>query len=272
MAQTMPEVLDYRNLMGKLARIDSEWESLKGMLAFRSPHKKEEPIKPVVTDDALPMDRENNVVGFPSASAPVATQTGSRKISSRAAVTPAELEALTQRDEPYNYDEALTEKNEPYPYDEALTARLVKVERQLRRITLLGIACMALIIGLLAFLTFQAVRGQVVPRPALVQAEPPAAPPAPPPAEAQVAASEPQASSTAAMPAGEVCPSSDTATSPAPVVAPVHFVGSATSNKIHAPDCQWAKTIKPEKIVTFPSVAAGRAQGYLPCPACRPHD
>ena len=272
MAQTMPEVLDYRNLMGKLARIDSEWESLKGMLAFRSPHIKEEPIKPVVTDDAVPMDRENNVVGFRTASAPVTTQMELRKISCRAAVTPAELEALTQRDEPYNLDEALTEKNEEYTSDEALTARLVKVERQLHRITFLGIACMTLIIGLLAFLTFQAVRDHVVPRPAVVQAEPLAAPPAPRPAEAQVAVSEPQASSMAAMPAGEVGLSSDTATSPPPAAAPVHWVGSATSNKIHSPDCQWAKTIQPEKIIGFPSVAAAGAQGYIPCPVCRPHD
>ena len=149
--------------MGKLARIDSEWESLKGMLAFRSPHKKEEPIKPVVTGDALPMDREHNVVGFPNAAAPVITQTGLEEISSRAAVTPAELEALTQRDEPYNYDEVLTQDDGQYTYDEALTARLLKVERQLHRITFLGIACMTLIIALLAFLTFQVVRDHVVP-------------------------------------------------------------------------------------------------------------
>ena len=37
MSQSMPEVLDYRNLVGKLARIDSEWESLKGMLTFKAP-------------------------------------------------------------------------------------------------------------------------------------------------------------------------------------------------------------------------------------------
>ena len=146
------------------------------MLAFRSPHKKEEPIKPV-TDDALPMDREHNVVGFPNAAAPVITQTGLREISSRAAVTPAELEALTQRDEPYNYDEVLTQDDGQYTYDEALTARLLKVERQLHRITFLGIACMTLIIALLAFLTFQVVRDHVVPWPTVAQDKQIAAPP-----------------------------------------------------------------------------------------------
>jgi hypothetical protein len=271
MAQTMPEVLDYRNLMGKLARIDSEWESLKGMLAFRGPHKKEEPIKPTVIDDDLPMDREHNVVGFPHAAASVITQTGLREISSRAAVTPAELEALTQRDEPYN-DEALTPNDGPYVYDEALTARLLKVERQLQRITFLGIACMTLIIALLAFLTFQVVRDHVVHRPAVAQAKQITVPPSPRFGQAKVAVSEPQASSMAAMPAGEIGQSSDTDASPPPAEAPVHWVGSITSNKIHSPDCKWAKTIKPEKVISFPSVAAAEAQGYVPCPVCRPHD
>ena len=76
----------------------------------------------------------------------------------------------------------------------------------------------------------------------------------------------------AAMPAGEAGQSSDTEASPPPAEAPVHFVGSVTSNKIHSPDCKWAKTIQPEKIITFPSVAAAVAQGYIPCPVCRPHD
>lgn len=272
MAQTMPEILDYRNLMGKLARIDSEWESLKGMLAFRSPHKKEEPIKPVVIDDALPMDREHNVVGFPHPAAPAVPQTGLREISSRAAVTPAEFEALTQRDEPYSYDEALTPDDGQYAGDEVLTARLLKVERQLRRIAFLGIACMTLIIAILAFLTFQVVRDHVVPRPTVAQAKQITAPPTPRPAEAKVAVSELQASSMAAMPAGEVSQASDTEASPPPAEAPVHFVGSVTSNKIHSPDCKWAKTIQPEKIITFPSVAAAEAKGYVPCPVCRPHD
>ena len=45
MSQSMPEVLDYRNLVSKLAHIDSEWESLKGMLTFKVPYKSDEPRK-----------------------------------------------------------------------------------------------------------------------------------------------------------------------------------------------------------------------------------
>jgi hypothetical protein len=272
MAQTMPEVLDYRNLMGKLARIDSEWESLKGMLAFRSPHNKEEPIKPVDTDDALPMDRETNVVGFRAPANPIITHAGIREVSSRAAVTPEELEALTQRDEPYDYDEDMTPDEVQYNHDEALTARLVKVERRLKRLTFLGVAFMTLIIALLAFLTFQTIRDHIIPKTAVVQAEPMTPPVAPQYAEPMMTVSEPQASSMAALPAGEVGLSSETASSPPPAVATVPLVGSITSNKVHYANCKWAKTIKPEKIITFQSVAAARAQGYIPCPVCRPQD
>lgn len=48
------------------------------------------------------------------------------------------------------------------------------------------------------------------------------------------------------------------------------LVGSKTSNKYHHPDCRWAKTISPRKLVTFGSVEEARGQGYIPCPACIP--
>ncbi len=65
MSQSMPEVLDYRNLVGKLARIDSEWESLKGMLTFKAPYKNDAPAKSPAASDAFPVDMATNVVEFP---------------------------------------------------------------------------------------------------------------------------------------------------------------------------------------------------------------
>jgi pilus assembly protein CpaE len=60
----------------------------------------------------------------------------------------------------------------------------------------------------------------------------------------------------------------------APEVAPAHenpkYVGSSTSNKYHYPDCKWAKTILPEKVIGFKSVAEAKEKGYIPCPACKP--
>ncbi|MCX5890505.1 MAG: hypothetical protein NTY36_13815 [Deltaproteobacteria bacterium] len=62
----------------------------------------------------------------------------------------------------------------------------------------------------------------------------------------------------------------DTGTNVPAAVPAGKFVGSKTSNKYHHPDCRWAKTIRPEKLVTFGSVEEARDHGYIPCPACKP--
>lgn len=62
----------------------------------------------------------------------------------------------------------------------------------------------------------------------------------------------------------------DTGTNVPAAVPAVKFLGSKTSNKFHYPDCRWAKTIRPEKLLTFGSVEEARDQGYIPCPACKP--
>ncbi len=48
------------------------------------------------------------------------------------------------------------------------------------------------------------------------------------------------------------------------------FVGSRTSNKYHYPECKWAKTIRPERLLHFGSAAEAREKGYIPCPHCIP--
>ena len=62
----------------------------------------------------------------------------------------------------------------------------------------------------------------------------------------------------------------DTGTNVPAAVPAVKFVGSKTSNKYHYPDCRWAKTIRPDRLVTFGSVDAAQERGYVPCPACKP--
>lgn len=70
---------------------------------------------------------------------------------------------------------------------------------------------------------------------------------------------------------GTVSASPDDAGSKAAVSVPtVKYVGSITSNKYHYPDCKWAKTIQPEKLIGFSSVKEAREKGYIPCPVCRP--
>lgn len=70
---------------------------------------------------------------------------------------------------------------------------------------------------------------------------------------------------------GTVSASPDDAGSKASVSVPtVKYVGSITSNKYHYPDCKWAKTIQPDKLIGFSSAKEAREKGYIPCPFCRP--
>ncbi len=48
------------------------------------------------------------------------------------------------------------------------------------------------------------------------------------------------------------------------------YVGSNKAKKYHRPDCQWAKKIKPENMVTFNSAKEARQAGYVPCKVCKP--
>jgi pilus assembly protein CpaE len=48
------------------------------------------------------------------------------------------------------------------------------------------------------------------------------------------------------------------------------YVGSVTSNKYHYPECKWAKTILPEKLIGFNSVEEAQEKGYIRCPTCKP--
>lgn len=48
------------------------------------------------------------------------------------------------------------------------------------------------------------------------------------------------------------------------------FVGSATSDKYHYPDCRWAERISAANLVEFSSVEEARDAGYVPCGVCSP--
>jgi hypothetical protein len=116
MPREMPEVLDYKNLMKKLASIDGQWEELKNILAFRSPKKNLESAQQPAAPPKLPMGRDDKVVQFPHIASHPKAQT---------------------------------------VLDEfCLNARLIKAEKQINRITLMGFGFMAVIIALLAVQIF----------------------------------------------------------------------------------------------------------------------
>ena len=287
MSQSMPEVLDYRNLVGKLARIDSEWESLKGLLTFRVPDKNDEPAKSPAAHGACPMDMANNVVDFPGPSSTAKIQTGCEGIHSTLAATPRELEAITQ-------------KNGENDRDKTLMGRLITVERQIHKLTLLVTAFMTLAIALLAILTFLGFKGNFVnwstsrqPH-EIAAASNPSSPEAMVPANdrqsatvapmvpandrqlssatAMISSGDPQSVSATAIPGENVDKASEMKPSPTVAEPAPKFVGSMTSNKAHYPDCKWAAKINPKNLITFTSMAAAQEQGYIPCPVCRPHE
>jgi len=269
----MPEVLDYRNLVGRLARLDSEWESLKGLLTFKAPYKNDEPAQNPAAYDAFPTGLGNKVVEFPGASSTVKIQTGCEGIHSPLPVTPRELEAINP-------------KNGEHGHDQTLMERLNTLERQIHKLTSLVTAFMTLAIALLAVLTFLGFKDNLFNRSALRQPQEIAAAANPSSPEAMVPAndrqlssatemispSDPQSVNATARLVENVGKSAEIETSPAVAAPAPKFVGSMTSNKAHYSDCKWAAKINPKNIITFPSMAAAREQGYVPCPVCRPHD
>ena len=256
-----------------MARIDSEWESLKGMLTFKAPYKNDEPAKSGAADDASPVDMATNVVEFPGPSVTAKIETGCEGIHSTPAVTPEELAAITHK----------IEKNR---HDKTLMGRLATVERQIRKLTFLVTTFMTLAIALLAVLTFLGFKGNFVNWSASLQPQEIAAAAHPSSPEAMVPANDRQLSSAAVMnspgvpqsvsatviPEENVAKAAEMATSPAVAEPAPQFVGSLTSNKIHSPDCKWAALIDPKNLITFGSMAEAREKGYLPCPVCRPHE
>ncbi len=54
------------------------------------------------------------------------------------------------------------------------------------------------------------------------------------------------------------------------IPADYKYIGSAKSNKYHYPNCEWAKKIKSENLVTFKSAKEAKEAGYIPCKVCKP--
>lgn len=194
------------------------------------------------------------------------------------AVTPGEAEAIIDQVGKYDQDSQVLE-------------RLAKLERQNRRLTVLGfIYTILLLVSLLASgslwlqLKFSGEIGQPVSQPPPKAGDPElqtgpkvasASPVLPdssmtsarsPLEKSELPPSKPRArlSPPSAPGSDRVIQASPPTTSASP------YVGSVTSNKYHYPHCKWAKTIHPSRLRGFSSVAEAQQAGYIPCPACKP--
>jgi hypothetical protein len=320
MSYLMPESLSDVDLAGRLERVDSEWQSLKGLLALISPPKDDKSAQGSgVNDPDSRPDSDSKVIGFPKPAFQVKTSREFVGVRPPMSVTPIESEMITKKIKQHHHDGMFKE-------------RLFKMERQIRQLTFLVIASLMLAMVLSAVLAFTGFKdylvssadfrqpkditpaitapGKLSNLPPSIAISPPASlsvspltstPPIPhrevvtpgndhqslPAAPAVPANGAPAIApvvttnndpSPAATPAASdsdsqsaLAPPALTPSAPSSDSAP-KMVGSVTSNKIHTPDCKWAKLIAPKRLITFPSVEAGRAQGYVPCPVCRPHE
>jgi hypothetical protein len=190
--------------------------------------------------------------------------------------------------------DSILQKVQKINSDAEVLERVTKLERQYRKITILGSMAMTLMVLMLGVFTFFMVHGskgvffqasqtgkpsKALSMEAAAKVNPP--PPAEPVTKAhdlrvakpvamgnELKAAKPAATGNAAKPVKPVVPLVEPQMTE--TIAPVKYVGSITSNKYHYPDCKWAAQIKPDKLRTFSSVKAARGKGYIPCPTCRP--
>lgn len=232
----MPEVLEYRNLVGKLARID-------------------------------------NAVDFPGLSSTAKIQTGVEAIRSLMAVTPRELEAINQRNGENGHDKTLmgrliTVGRQIYKLTLLVTVFMTVAIALLAVLTFLGFKG--------NFVNWSPSRHPqkiaAASNPLTPEAMVPANDRQWSSATAMISPGDPQSVSAMSILVENVGKSTEMEISPAVAEPTPKFVGSMTSNKAHYPDCKWAAKINSKNLITFASMAAAWEQGYIPCPVCRPHE
>jgi hypothetical protein len=260
-----------RELMERLARVDSKLEKLlTSQVVIEEADLADVPPvpdaggapeigpDPWADDDAPEVD---DAAPFPP-----------KTLRSKAAISPVEADTILQKVQKINSDAELME-------------RVVRLEKQNRKITILGSMFMTLVVLILAAFTVLMVQANVIHQGVIRHALQKVESPKPSASKKTAPVNDPQPAGPLAKvndspAAGPVAKESDAkpVESAAPITdpksgqetAPVKYVGSITSNKYHYPDCKWAATIKPYKLRTFSSVKEAREAGYIPCPTCRP--
>ena len=262
----MSENQQSKNLMEKLIEVDIKLEVINNLLASQAPSNR----KPLAAPDLPGAENPENPIlescehsDNEEASYPWAHS--KNPLPRRAAITASEVETIFHRVEKFNREEEIME-------------RVERLERQNRKITILGslsVTFMILVLAVFTVLMFQAnLLSKGVGPQASQQGESlkqsPAQENSARVAESQPA--EPVATVTAPMPAEPMKPVTDG--KPTEAIPLVTYVGSITSNKYHYPQCKWAVQIIPQKLRTFSSVKEAQEQGYIPCPTCGPppHD
>ena len=187
----------------------------------------------------------------------------------RASVSAKEVDSIFQKVDKINRDAEVME-------------RVEKLERQNRKIVILGSMFLTLVLVLVGASTFLMVQANLLNKGVFLQAWEKVDSPKSSSGEGAAKVNDPQPPQSiaggqtpiAAEPIAEahdpkpVAAPSDP--KPAEATVPFKYVGSKTSDKYHYPGCKWATEIKPQKLIHFSSTAEARKQGYIPCPTCHP--
>ena len=266
----MSENLAPRDLMERLARVDSKLEQLlahqtlpkdEGLAETQPSHSPDEKFSADILVDDSEDKKIHPAAGFSDRS--------KNPLPSRVAISAKEVDSIFQKVEKINQDAEVME-------------RVERLERQNRKIVILGSIFMTVSLLALSVFGYLMVQGNFLNKEAFLHAGQRVDPPHSSSGEATAKVNGPQLPAPIAaahdpLPAEPVLKVSDpqpvatpTVPNPAEAATPVKYVGSMTSNKYHYPDCKWAKQILPRKLLHFPSSAEARKQGYIPCPTCHP--
>jgi hypothetical protein len=263
----MSEIEPLKDLLQRLASVDSKLEKL---LTSQLMIKREGPAEILPEPDAggsqeLEPDPWEDA-DIPDAAFPPSP------FRPGPAISPIEADTILQKVQKINRDAELIE-------------RVIKLEKQNRKINVLGAMFMTAVVLIFVVFTILMVpanvfqRGIILPprqqvdsaKPSTGKERPEAKVPQPAEPIAKVEV-PPAAGSVAPVSAAKPGEAAAPITDPknAKAAAPVVYVGSVTSNKYHYPDCKWAAKIKPYKLRIFHSVKEAREKGYIPCPTCNP--
>jgi hypothetical protein len=277
----MSEHLLPRDLMERLTRVDSKLEKL---LAHQTLHQDEglaetQPSPDAkFSEDILVADSEDEKI-HPAAGF---SERSEDPLPFRASVSAKEVDSIFQKVEKINRDAEVMK-------------RVEKLERQNRKIVILGSMFMTLVLVLVGASTFLMVQGNLLSKGVFLQAWQKVESPKSSSGESAAKVNDPQPPQSIAGGQAPVAPepiakandpkpvaapadpkpvAASADPKPAEATAPFKYVGSKTSNKYHYPGCKWAAEIKLQNLIHFSSTAEARKQGYIPCPTCNPpsHD
>jgi Metal binding domain of Ada len=257
-----------RDLMERLERVDSKLEEL---LAHQTLPQDEGLAETQPSTDGK---FSEDILGPGPEDAKIRTAAGfsagsQKPLPFRAAVSALEADNIFQ-------------KMEKIHRDVEVVARVEKLERQNRKMVVLGslfMTLMILILGVSTFLMYQAnllnpgiclkTWQRVNPlQPSSGEAAAKATDPQPPKPVAAVP--DPKAAEPIAKASDPLPVATPMVLKPAKATSPGKYVGFRNSNKYHYPDCKWAAGAKPHNLLHFSTTTEARKRGYIPCPTCQP--